>query len=193
VTSGLKANEPIQVKICDVFMLNMIKLKNSNGGNYHIQGVDRIHLAPEQNEMAHYTHHNDIYSVGTILYLLVTGGVNDKKHDEKFDMNENAIINVEEDMRDFILGMISNAPTSRPSVSTLLKHYFLQKYRLLEGEKPKHEIGHVTYKIEDTFKSEEGYNMYKFQVASVMNDIFIRQSKLHQKRLRSVEELKRVF
>ena len=46
---------------------------------------------------------SDVWSIGAILYLLITGGVNDKRHEEVFDFHENIWFNVSEEMKDFML------------------------------------------------------------------------------------------
>ena len=59
---------------------------------------------------------SDVWSIGAILYLLITGGVNDKRHEEVFDFHENIWFNVSEEMKDFMLKLLVVSPSERASV-----------------------------------------------------------------------------
>jgi hypothetical protein len=57
--------------------MQLIKLKKKH--HNIVQGVNRVYLAPELDDQPEALQ-NDIWSIGTILYLLVTGGIFDKIH-----------------------------------------------------------------------------------------------------------------
>ena len=85
------------------------------GSLNYITGVDRLFLAPEliKNRLGP---KSDVWSIGAILYLLITGGVNDKRHEEVFDFHENIWFNVSEEMKDFMLKLLVVSPSERASV-----------------------------------------------------------------------------
>ena len=56
--------------------------------SYSISGVDRLFVAPELYKRNEASELNDVWSIGVILYLLITGGVHNKKYEEKFDFKE---------------------------------------------------------------------------------------------------------
>ena len=47
--------------------------------HYNVTGVDRLFLAPELYKKNEISEANDIWSIGVILYLLITGGVHSRK------------------------------------------------------------------------------------------------------------------
>lgn len=53
-----------------------------------ISGLDRLFIAPELRKYGETSELNDVWSIGVILYLLITGGASDKKNVEKFDFKE---------------------------------------------------------------------------------------------------------
>ena len=87
---------------------------------FQISGVDRLFLAPELYKKNEVSELNDVWSIGAILYLLVTGGIDDKKHEEKFDFREQQWLSVSEDLMEFILGFMQTDPKKRMTVKKLL-------------------------------------------------------------------------
>ena len=52
----------------------------------------------------------DVWSIGSIIYLLITGGVTDKRHEEFFDFNEDIWFNVSEELKEFMLICVADEP-----------------------------------------------------------------------------------
>jgi len=69
---------------------------------------------------------NDVWSIGIILYLLVTGGVNDKRHEEYFNFKEPVWYNVSEEFKEFMLMAVTVDPHQRASIQQLLDTDFIK-------------------------------------------------------------------
>ena len=98
--------------------------KNPDGFSY-VSGVDRIFLAPELN-LSDVGPHNDIWSVGVMLYLLITGGRSGKRIVEKLDFKEDVWFCVDEDLKIFLMDMLQVEPRRRATIDCLLQHQFLE-------------------------------------------------------------------
>ena len=98
--------------------MRLIKLKRKNPIEI-AAGVNKFFMAPELAELNEGPH-NDIWSIGTILYLLITGGVQDRIHGEKFDFNEPVWQNCSDELKEFIELFIINQHTARASMDELL-------------------------------------------------------------------------
>ena len=87
----------------------LVAQSQHQGSAAYISGVDRLFLAPE---LAEYRMgpKSDVWSIGIILYLLITGGVTDKRHEEKFDFEEAIWFNISEEMKEFMLMAITVDP-----------------------------------------------------------------------------------
>ena len=59
-------------------------------------------MAPETNELV-FSQKCDVWSVGTILYLMTTGGTLDKKHEEHWDFRESVWYSVSEEFKEFLM------------------------------------------------------------------------------------------
>ena len=68
-------------------MMLLIRQKHHDD-KYHVTGVDRLFLAPELYMKHDESELNDVWSIGAILYLLITGGLSEKKNEETFDFRE---------------------------------------------------------------------------------------------------------
>ena len=72
---------------------------------------------------------SDVWSIGAILYLLVTGGVTDKRHEEFFDFKEQVWYNVSNELKDFMVRAMVVNPKQRASLEELLRMDFIRLSR----------------------------------------------------------------
>ena len=71
----------------------------------------------------------DVYSLGVILYLLITGGSNSKKHIEYLDFSEDIWFDVSVELKDFIMMMVQYDVMKRATVDELLATDFIHSAR----------------------------------------------------------------
>ena len=120
-------SEPILVDIVNILPMLMTHMKTPEGFSY-VTGVDRLFLAPELN-LCNVGTYNDIWSVGVILYLMITGGRNGKRPKEKLDFKEDVWFAVSEDLKLFVMDMLQVEPSRRAPVEVLLQHQFMDNAR----------------------------------------------------------------
>ena len=69
---------------------------------------------------------SDVWSIGAIIYLLITGGVTDKRHEEFFNFQEPIWFNISEELKEFCLSAVQIEPQKRSSIEDLLEMEFIQ-------------------------------------------------------------------
>ena len=118
----------------------------------------------------------DVWSVGVILYLLITGGVDgsdDEEHYEPFDFREGIWYDLDESIMNFVKQMVQERPDNRASIDTLLKHDFIEKYR----------GGQLWNKLlAETYMGPLDAIMYKFYVAYLINELMSNQMRFFVKK-----------
>ena len=143
--------DPIIVDIVDVIPMLMTCMKNPDGFSF-VSGVDRLFLAPELN-LSDKGPQNDVWSLGVILYLMITGGRSGKRTTERLTFNEEVWNTVSGNLKIFVMDMLQVEASQRTGVNDLLQHEFLQDYanEKLDGSK-----------IEETNLDTSGANLLQF-------------------------------
>ena len=87
MTEGFKPFSKIKLKIADIATTLLIQERDRD---WHLQvsGVDGLFIAPELYKRNEQTPLNDVWSIGAILYLLITGGDDKDLDEEKFLFRE---------------------------------------------------------------------------------------------------------
>ena len=116
--------DPILVDIVNVIPMMVAQMKNPNGFSY-VTGVDRLFLAPELN-LSDVGPYNDIWSVGAILYLMITGGRPSRRPVEKFEFKEEVWSTVSKRLKNFLTDMLQVKPEYRSDLDDLLEHVFIK-------------------------------------------------------------------
>ena len=81
-------------------------------------------LAPELDKNVMGTK-SDIWSFGIIIYLLVTGGVHDRSHEERFDFKEDIWASISEELIEFIEKAVTVKPRKRSTINELMMTEFI--------------------------------------------------------------------
>ena len=87
-------------------------------------GVDRLFLAPETNELR-CSPKCDIWSIGAIIYLLITGGTTEKRHEEDWSFKESVWFSTSEEIKAFLMMALEIFPQDRASADELLASDFM--------------------------------------------------------------------
>ena len=146
-----------------------------------ISGIDKIFVAPELIRKNEPRAENDIWSIGTILYLLITGGIKDKKwYAEKFDFKETQWQFVTQELTDFIKFFVRENPKKRMTIKELLDSDFIT-------------IPNLTHKpMNETFLIDYS-NLLQFQSASVLNQVILRKNVINKVKLRKIDSIYEEF
>ena len=85
---------------------------------------------------------------------------------------------------EFMLGCVTVNPKKRQSISDLLSHNFIKMYREEKLD---------CTPMEFTVVTDHGANLYKFQVASVINSIVHRRKSLNMQKAKKIESIYEEF
>mmetsp|Transcript_24990 Transcript_24990/g.31206 ORF Transcript_24990/g.31206 Transcript_24990/m.31206 type:complete len:132 (+) Transcript_24990:633-1028(+) len=94
----------------------------------YVSGVDRVFLAPELN-LCSCGPKNDVWSIAAILYVMVTGGSQEKRPSENFDFSEAIWLDVSEELKLFLKQALVKDPAERASTNELLSSAFIEEAR----------------------------------------------------------------
>ena len=132
-------------------------------------------MAPEANDMR-LSPKCDVWSIGTILYLLTTGGTTDKKHEEHWDFRESVWYSTSEEFKEFLMLALAVHPKQRASIDALLQTEFITMAQAGQlDQRP----------MRDTNLAEHGGNMYKFYMAHCLCEI-LNRFRLNQDKRRAI-------
>ena len=79
----------------------MAHLRNTGSFSF-VSGIDRFFLAPELN-LYEVSAQNDVWSLGAILYLMVTGGAGNKRTAKAFEFHEQIWNSVSGELKQFLM------------------------------------------------------------------------------------------
>lgn len=162
--------DPIELQISNIIPMLMAHLRNPGSFSF-MSGIDRFFLAPE---LSHYDTgtYNDIWSIGSIIYMLVTGGYGNKQSARAFEFNEEIWKEVSPELRAFLGKCLVLEAHNRAGIDELLACEFIQKAAALciPGGEP---FG--------TRCSSAGYNLYQFQWAHCFNMIICKHMENEEK------------
>lgn len=70
----------------------------------------------------------DVWSIGAILYLMITGGMTGKRRTELFDFREEVWYSVSCGLKTFVMDAMVINGTNRATVDELLNSFFMSEY-----------------------------------------------------------------
>ena len=183
ITEGFKPFSKIKLKISDIATSLLIQERNPEW-YLQVSGVDNLFIAPELYKKNEATPLNDVWSIGAILYLLITGGDDKNVDEEKFLFREQQWLSVSEELMEFMLGCVTVNPKKRQSISDLQSHNFIKMYQNNKLD---------CTPMEYTVVTDHGANLYKFQTASVINSIVHRRKSLNLQKMKKIESIYEEF
>ena len=128
---GFNDGEEIELRIVDLAAIQMIDITDSNLPSKML-GLDSIFMAPEvaYNETERVMAQADTFSLGVILYCLVTGGLNEDNMDKQpsIDFEEHAWNYMSNEIKDFIYECIEPNESQRKDVTQLMEHEFIKRH-----------------------------------------------------------------
>mmetsp|Transcript_34 Transcript_34/g.72 ORF Transcript_34/g.72 Transcript_34/m.72 type:complete len:136 (+) Transcript_34:649-1056(+) len=121
-----------------------------------LSGVNLLFLAPEYFSQDEFDWKVDVWSIGAILYLLITGGVKPEltgNYKEPRNFMEPIWTAVDSYLREFIQMMCVENPEDRASIDDLFQSEFIRRHenRMLEN-----------WIIDRTLQIEPEHRLYKF-------------------------------
>ena len=151
-----------------------------------ISGIDRIFMAPEIVSGGEIGAKADVWSLGVMLYLLITGGIVDNNTDTvHFYFDEPVWGYFKDDLRLFVESCLEVEPSRRFSVKELEGHAFMQLYN-------DHKLDKVR-QCEEEVANDEEINCYKLQVCSVLHEIVHRQNTFNTAKMKVVHQIEDDF
>ena len=141
-----------------------------------LSGVNLLFLAPEYYGHEDFDWKVDIWSIGTILYLLITNGVNPtlprRDYSEHFNFMEHIWNAVGDHVKEFMEMMIKKNPDERATMDELFQSDFIRRHenRMYEN-----------WIISNKLTVEPEPRLYRFYSAYLINEIILRRKRNLQK------------
>lgn len=139
------------MQITNIVPMLLAHLRNTGSFSF-VSGIDRFFLAPELN-LYDVSEQNDVWSLGAILYMMVTGGAGNKRTGKAFEFTESIWSSVSGELKQFLMRALVVQGTLRASIDELLDSDFIRKVK--DGSAQ-------NFIIMETKLSTHGYNLYRF-------------------------------
>ena len=124
----------------------------------------------------------DTWSLGIILYLLITGGLKEDHSSDSpsLDFFDHAWSYISQPLKDFVEECLEPNHSQRRYVAQLMDHEFIELHKCKDLEREVHSDMHM-------LDGEEEVNCYKLQIANVVNEV------IHRHMTHNVQKLKAVL
>ena len=156
-TTG-KVEAKLKVKIAQVIETELLAHAKHK---FEVHNLSNIFVAPE-NKLSPAC---DVYSLGVLIYLSVTGGRDSIKRKELLKFKEPAFMSSDSALRDFIEKCICGRPGKRWTVEQLLEHQIFKKMDARALPQTPIDCVHI---------NKNGQMMLRYHLSNLMDSLTIR-------------------